>query len=219
MGNRAHAAQLASGDFGAPPARPRNRLGFHRRLALICVDVFVGPALVRSPGVGRVATSIVVTSKWGRSPVSADRPSVNPPRSRHSGVQAARPLRGILCSLSLLLLAGAALAAEPIRARVASLDGRPTLFLNDRPTLPLIYALTHTPGARWSWEEVPQYSIAQFAQRGVRLFQADLWLEQLWTAEDRFDIARARRQIRGDTLRSSIQERTASPDCSASGSW
>lgn len=96
-----------------------------------------------------------------------------------------------------LLVAGTSPAAEPISARVCLHEGRPTLFLNDQPTLPLLYGLTHSPGARWSWEEVPQYSIAQFAKAGVRLFQADLWLEQMWTAQDKFDINLARRQIQG----------------------
>ncbi|MGO8814158.1 MAG: hypothetical protein ACLQVG_05735 [Terriglobia bacterium] len=89
------------------------------------------------------------------------------------------------------------LAGESLGARVAMQLGRPTLFLNGQPMLPTIYALGHCPGYRFAWEERAEYSIAEFAGSGVRLFQAEVWMEQLWTAEHEFSIEQARKQIRG----------------------
>lgn len=77
--------------------------------------------------------------------------------------------------------------------------GLPTVLIRGRPVQPLMYALTDAPGGRWSWEELPRRNLAIFAGAGFELFQADLWLEHLWTAPRRFDIDLARRQIRGIT--------------------
>ena len=88
-------------------------------------------------------------------------------------------------------------SAAALSSRVQMLRGRPTLFINDEPCYPLMYALTEVPGGRWSWEEVPQRNIRLFAEAGVRLFQVDLFLEHVWPEEDRFDLSRARQQIRG----------------------
>jgi hypothetical protein len=76
-------------------------------------------------------------------------------------------------------------------------NGKPTLFVNSQPTYACFYALTDCPGGRWSWEEIPQQSIRQFAAIGFRLFQLDLFLESVWPAEGPLDIESARRQIRG----------------------
>jgi hypothetical protein len=79
-------------------------------------------------------------------------------------------------------------------------SGRPTLVLNGTPHTPLIYALSDCPGARWSWEEVPARNIGLFAAQGVRLFQLDLWFEQMIAQPDGpLDLALARRQIAGVT--------------------
>ncbi|MBY0373918.1 MAG: hypothetical protein K2Q23_07975 [Bryobacteraceae bacterium] len=98
-------------------------------------------------------------------------------------------------------LLGAPLLGQPpakaIEAQVRPHRGRPSLFLNGEVVAPMIYALGHCTGYRWTDEEQPQYSIAQFHRLGFRLFQADLWLEHLWTAPDRFSIEPALRQIRG----------------------
>jgi beta-galactosidase len=86
---------------------------------------------------------------------------------------------------------------EPLGARIAMQLGRPTLFRDGQPALPNIYALGHCPGYRFAWEERAQYSIAEFARAGVRLFQAEVWMEHLWPSEREFSIERARKQIRG----------------------
>ncbi|WP_221029754.1 hypothetical protein [Actomonas aquatica] len=86
---------------------------------------------------------------------------------------------------------------HPISARLELRQDRPTLLLNDEPVAPLLYALSDCPGARWSWEEVPARNIAEFARRGVRLFQLDIWFEQMLTAAGTLDISLAQRQIAG----------------------
>ena len=76
--------------------------------------------------------------------------------------------------------------------------GKPILFVNNQPQLPLFYALTHAYGGRWSWEEVPARNLHNFAQAGVRLFQVDLYLEDIWqSGRDTLDMDKARRQVRG----------------------
>jgi len=101
--------------------------------------------------------------------------------------------------LSLLTGTTPAAAGEPtpFRARVAMFHGRPTFFLDDRPLYPFVYTLTDVPGGRWTWEELPRHNISNFYGAGIRLFQADLWLEQLWSEDGKFDISPARKQIAG----------------------
>jgi hypothetical protein len=70
-------------------------------------------------------------------------------------------------------------------------------MLNGVPHTPLIYALTDCPGARWTWEEVPARNLWLFGQQGVRLFQVDLWFEQMLSEDNRLDITLARKQISG----------------------
>ncbi|MCF7689555.1 MAG: beta-galactosidase [Cephaloticoccus sp.] len=86
---------------------------------------------------------------------------------------------------------------KPISARVEIEAGRPGLTLNGQRVAPLLYGLTDSPGARWSWEEVPARNLALFASSGLRLFQADLWFEQMIGSDDRLDITLARRQVAG----------------------
>jgi len=74
---------------------------------------------------------------------------------------------------------------------------RPTIFINNKPESPVIYALTDTPGGRWTWEELAQHNIRQFCSSGIRLFQVDLWLDHCWQPDGTVDITLARRQIAG----------------------
>jgi hypothetical protein len=87
--------------------------------------------------------------------------------------------------------------AAPVSAEVRPWNGKPTLFVNSQPIYACFYALTDCPGGRWSWEEIPQQSIRQFAQIGFRLYQLDLFLESVWPAEGPLDIEPAQKQIRG----------------------
>lgn len=86
---------------------------------------------------------------------------------------------------------------KPLSSTVRIHRGRPTLFLNDAPVLPYVYALTDCPGGRLSYEEYPAHSMRKFADSGVRLFQLDIWLEDLWAEDGSFDITIAVKQIRG----------------------
>ena len=87
---------------------------------------------------------------------------------------------------------------SPLSSKVEMRAGRPTLLLNGQPHAPLIYALSDCPGARWSWEELPARNIGLFAAQGVRLFQLDLWFEQMLTGpDDKLDLSLAQRQIAG----------------------
>ncbi|GAB4019909.1 hypothetical protein [Spirosoma koreense] len=99
----------------------------------------------------------------------------------------------------ILWLSGSFLQAQPPKsAEVKPLNGRPTLFVNGTPQAPAFYALTHAYGGRWSWEEVPARNINNFCQIGFRLFQVDLWLEDIWHQQvDTLDIRKAQRQVRG----------------------
>ncbi|MCU0393301.1 MAG: beta-galactosidase [Thermoflexibacter sp.] len=76
--------------------------------------------------------------------------------------------------------------------------GRPTIFVNGQPQVPAFYALTHATGGRWSWEEVPARNLKNFADIGFRLFQVDLYFEDIWYKNsDTLDIDKAQRQVRG----------------------
>ena len=77
-------------------------------------------------------------------------------------------------------------------------NGRPTIFVNGKPQSPFFYALTHAYGGRWSWEEVPARNLHNFAQIGIKLFQVDLYLEDIWYKNSKtIDIKKAQRQVRG----------------------
>ncbi len=85
----------------------------------------------------------------------------------------------------------------PLNAKVAPYQGKPTIFINDQPHAPFLYALTDVPGGRWSWEEVPQYMLKTFGEAGVRLFQLDIFLDHLWFEDGSFSVAMAQKQIQG----------------------
>lgn len=105
--------------------------------------------------------------------------------------------REFLGGLAAVSLARAQQRPAGMEAAIKLEHGRPTLYLNGAPTPPVIYALGHCPGYRWTWEERSSYSISEFARAGVRLFQADIHLQQMWPSPDHFDIELARKQIRG----------------------
>jgi hypothetical protein len=85
----------------------------------------------------------------------------------------------------------------PLEARVQSSNHRPQLMISGKPTLPMFYSLTDSPGGRWTWEEVPKWNLQKFTEIGVKQFCVSMWLEWIWTAPDHFDLELVRRQIRG----------------------
>jgi hypothetical protein len=85
-----------------------------------------------------------------------------------------------------------------LEGKVAPHGGRPTILINNQPHAPMLYALTHVYGGRWSWEEAPARNLKNFADIGFRLFQVDLYLEDIWYKDaPGLDIAKAQRQVRG----------------------
>lgn len=104
-----------------------------------------------------------------------------------------------LLSLSLITLLSTA-CSNPVpglRAKITDYQNRPTIFLDGQPVAPILYALTDVPGGRRSWDELPQHNIQQFCNDGIRLYQVDVFLEQLWTAEGAFSLDYARKQVAG----------------------
>jgi hypothetical protein len=104
----------------------------------------------------------------------------------------------LFLSIALILSCQFLHAQTPKSAEVKPFHGRPTLFVNGQPQAPTFYALTHAYGGRWSWEEAPARNLANFCQIGFRLFQVDLWFEDIWPAHsDTLDMRRAFHQVQG----------------------
>jgi hypothetical protein len=84
-------------------------------------------------------------------------------------------------------------------ARIESKSfGKPTLFVDGEPMVPILYSLTHATGGRWSWEEVPARNIRNFYEAGIRLFQVDLYLEDIWAeGATELNLTKAVRQVQG----------------------
>jgi hypothetical protein len=88
-------------------------------------------------------------------------------------------------------------AASPAVLELKQVQGKPTLHLRGQPVQASFYALTDCPGGRWTYDEGPARSIRFFAEMGFKLYQLDLFLEDCWTAPEKFSIEPARRQLRG----------------------
>jgi hypothetical protein len=101
------------------------------------------------------------------------------------------------------LLGAPALAAVPLRAAAAVTaevrpwNGKPSLFVNGTPVWPAFHALTDAVGGRWSFDDLPSLAIEAFARVGFKLYQVDLFLENVWPKPGPLDITLAQRQIRG----------------------
>lgn len=106
-------------------------------------------------------------------------------------------MQKLTCLFLFLHLVAALHAQKALRAELRPYNGRATIFINDKPEAPFLYALTDVPGGRWSWEEIPQHNLRQFYADGVRLFQVDLFLEHCWMPDGSLDLGLARRQVRG----------------------
>lgn len=88
-------------------------------------------------------------------------------------------------------------AQDPISAKVSEHNGRPTVFINDKPEYPMFYSLTDVPGGRWTWEEVPRYNLKSFCNIGVKLIQVDLAFDHVWKPDGTIVLDTAQRQLRG----------------------
>ncbi len=113
-----------------------------------------------------------------------------------------KPTPSVILLTLLTITGGCAAAAQdaaspPLSSRVSMYNGRPTIFINDQPHYPMVYALTDVPGGRWSWEEVPQHNIRNFCGHGIKLYQLDIAMDHIWSEDGRVDISFAQRQIAG----------------------
>ncbi|MDX1358529.1 MAG: hypothetical protein R3232_06850, partial [Clostridia bacterium] len=88
-----------------------------------------------------------------------------------------------------------------LKSEVKNHNGRPSIFIDGKVYSPMIYALTDCPGGRLSYEEIPGTSIQGFVDMGFKLFQLDIWLDDMWLEDGTFDISIAQKQIKGITDR------------------
>ena len=98
----------------------------------------------------------------------------------------------------LLLASSCSLFSQTVeRAEVKPYKGRPALYINGVPTVPQFYALTDRPTGNRSYVALPSHSIAQFAKAGFKLYQLDIWFEEMLPENGALDITEARRQVQG----------------------
>jgi hypothetical protein len=90
-----------------------------------------------------------------------------------------------------------ALQSQPVVLEVRNAHGKPTLHRNGAAVPAMFYALTDATGGRFSFDEAPAQSLRQFAALGFQLFQVDLFLADCLTADGRFSLDIARRQLAG----------------------
>ena len=84
-----------------------------------------------------------------------------------------------------------------MNAKIKSYNNRPTIFIDDKPVPPIIYALTDWIGGRLSYDEITRFSIKKFAAAGIRLYQLDISFQDMWFEDGTFDISIALKQIKG----------------------
>ena len=75
------------------------------------------------------------------------------------------------------------------KAEIRQMSGKPTLYVNDQCTAPVLYALSDFPGAAAN-TAYAQKNIAAFAQAGVRLVAADMGLHISWRKTTGFEPGR-----------------------------
>ena len=104
----------------------------------------------------------------------------------------------------LMLLGALPLPAQAAAAKVKAMagvvkmhNGRATVFIDGEPHMPQIYALTDFIGGRFTWEEIPKRNLEVFTQLGFKLFQVDVWLQDIWPENGKLDIDLVTRQVRG----------------------
>lgn len=84
-----------------------------------------------------------------------------------------------------------------MNAKIQNYNNRPTIFIDNKPVPPVIYALTDWPGGRLSYEESTVFSLKRFASAGVNLYQLDISFEDMWLKDGSLDISIALKQIQG----------------------
>jgi len=88
--------------------------------------------------------------------------------------------------------------SKNLSAKVDMQKGRPTLFINDSAVYPMLYALPDQRTGRWTWNELPQHNIQLFANKaGIKLVQADIFLDHIWMPDGSINLDTAKMQVRG----------------------
>ncbi|MFN4243872.1 MAG: hypothetical protein ACK4PI_11630 [Tepidisphaerales bacterium] len=85
----------------------------------------------------------------------------------------------------------------PRTAAVQMQLGRPELLVDGQPVTPMFYALTHWPGGRWSFEEIPHAALKAMTSTGLHLVQVEVRLHWLFPDDQTLDLTRAQKQVRG----------------------
>ena len=72
----------------------------------------------------------------------------------------------------------------------------PPSFIDGEPHMPQIYALTDFLKGRFTWEEIPKRNLQVFTKLGFKLFQFDVWLQDIWPENGKLNIDLITCQVR-----------------------
>ncbi|MEN6372961.1 MAG: hypothetical protein ABFD64_13215 [Armatimonadota bacterium] len=102
-------------------------------------------------------------------------------------------MRKMILVVFLFLLLVTQTVAGRLSGKVAVYNGRPTIFVNDQPVYPMLYALTE--GGRFTWEDAPSRHTWQFREAGINLVQIDTWFRDIWRVDNTLDMDFVKKQI------------------------
>lgn len=82
-----------------------------------------------------------------------------------------------------------------LRGEVKMRNNRPTIYVNEKPVNPLMYALVHR---RFSWDDIVQENIEKFGRDAdIKLIQVDLFLDDIWRPDGSITLDTTLRQLGG----------------------
>ena len=87
-----------------------------------------------------------------------------------------------------------------LAASLKMIDGRPTLMVEGKPVVPLIYALSDIP-ASYTWTEQAQRNIRHFATVGINLVQVHVFFRDCWLKEAPYFDAEPMRKVISEALK------------------
>lgn len=86
-------------------------------------------------------------------------------------------------------------AGGVLQAEVRMNNNRPTMYVNEKPVTPLIYALVDR---RFSWYDMPQENIKKFGRDAdIKLIQVDVFLDEIWRSDGSISLDTALLQLNG----------------------
>jgi hypothetical protein len=86
---------------------------------------------------------------------------------------------------------------EPLSGRIQMYNGKPTIFINDKPQNPFFYGPGDGVAGMNSWEEISKHNIKEFSNAGVNLFTTHLFLERIWMEGNKLDLNYIKKIVRG----------------------